>query len=256
MAVSSTESAAHGFPGDAVRPVNLSVRRSPHRPLALVVLLENVGYIAGRNLPGPLMAAVDYLTEEYAKLALRFHGVYRHYDRVVILEDAQATAAQLVQALQEVGPTHTVDVLLLVHGLEGCLVGFRGQHHVDGAGLQPLLDAYRADPGVLDLRAVYGVNCFGASLAPTWLALGADAVAGAVGVNWFPEPGLSLFLRHWLGGAPFSHAVSAAYQGARQVTALLTLGRARRHPPGWLTSSRPLILGVRDPRLHEGEAGG
>ncbi|MCB0093221.1 MAG: hypothetical protein KDE54_35275, partial [Caldilineaceae bacterium] len=59
--------------------------------MALVVFLENVGHISGLNLPGWLMDVIDFVTEEYAKILLRLYGAYRRYDKVIILEDAQAT---------------------------------------------------------------------------------------------------------------------------------------------------------------------
>ncbi len=221
------------------------------RPRALVVLLEGVGYIAGHALPSWLMAAVDHLTEEYAKRLLRGQGVHRHYHRVVILEDAQVTGPTFVQALGEVGATHRVDLLLLVHGLEGCLVGFQGRQYLGAETFRALQQLRRRVPGPLELGIVYGVNCFGASLAPTWLELGAQAVAGAVGVNWFPEPSLRLFLGAWTAGARFSRAVEAAYLGVQRLARVLTLGRSQTVWPAWLRSSRPVILGQRDPRLHE-----
>ena len=68
-----------------------SARPVGGRPLALIVFLENVGYINGVKLPRWAMAAIDWATEEYAKLLLRLLGAHRRYDRVIILEDAAAT---------------------------------------------------------------------------------------------------------------------------------------------------------------------
>ncbi len=251
MDVSSTDrgegSLRSRLPGATASP---GPDRQP-RPRALVVLLEGVGYIAGHALPPWIMAGVDHLTEEYAKWLLRRHGLHRHYHRVAVLEDAQVTGPTFVQAMEAVGTTHTVDLLLLVHGLEGCLVGFQGREYLGPETFQALERLRRDGPGRLDLRIVYGVNCFGASLATAWLDLGAQAVAGAVGVNWFPEPSLHRFLGAWTAGAPFSRAVEAGYLAAQRLAGLLTLGRSRSSWPAWLRSSRPVILGRRDPRLHE-----
>ena len=57
-----------------------------NRPLALIVFLENVGHIAGLKLPQWAMNTIDFVTEEYAKALLHWHGAYRCYDRVVVLE--------------------------------------------------------------------------------------------------------------------------------------------------------------------------
>jgi hypothetical protein len=219
-----------------------------NKPLALVVFLENVGHIAGMKLPQWVMNTIDFVTEEYAKALLHLYGAYRRYDQVVVLEDAQATGAQLAAALLAASPTHTVDVLLLVHGHTGQLVGFKGAQRVGAETFDTLLAAYRQNPQSLDLRMVYGLNCYGLSLASTWLALGAQVVNGAPGVNWFPEPSLSIFLRKWLGGRPYSEAVVAS-----NATATRWWGKILKPPkdrPGqehpWICSSRQVILGKAD----------
>lgn len=192
------------------------------------------------------MDGIDFITEEYAKLLLRLYGAYRRYERVILLEDAYATGPNLVDALVSASHTHQVDVLLLVHGDQHCLVGYKNQSRVGLETFQPLLTVYRQDASLLDLRMVYGLNCYGVTLAPTWLALGAQVVNGAVGVNWFPEPSLSIFLWHWLNGRPYSQAVQASNHWANRIWQCIlrpwTVGPI--HP--WLLSSRQTISGVHD----------
>lgn len=199
-------------------PVKREMNRSPDytvsKPLALVVLLENVGHIAGMQLPQWTMDAIDFVTEEYAKWLLHRLGAYERYDRVVILEDERATGKELANTLIQTSLSHRVDQLLLVHGQQRSLVGYRGKAHVDGAVFDPLLRACQQNPRLLDLRMVYGLNCYGASLAPVWMQLGARAVNGAIGVNWLPEPSLSLFLRRWLNGDSYSQAVAYSHRWA------------------------------------------
>ncbi len=220
------------------------------KPLALVVFLENVGHIHGVPLPYWATRVIDFLTEEYAKLLLRLYGAYRHYARVVVLEDARATGPELVATLTGLAPTHRTDLLLLVHGKPGALVGYQGRCLVGSETFGPLVEAYRADPSVVDLRAVFGVNCYGASLAPTWLALGAQVVNGAVGVNWLPEPSISVFLRNWLGGASFSRAVERSHRVAlRWGTRLWRPDAAGRDHPK-IAGSRQMIAGVADLTIH------
>ncbi|HAJ36505.1 MAG TPA: hypothetical protein DCL15_12525 [Chloroflexi bacterium] len=215
------------------------------KPIALVVFLENVGHITGLTLPRWLMSVIDWTTEEYAKLMLRLYGAYRRYDRVIILEDAAATGAQLLTTLQTVGGTHTVDLLLLAHGQAGQIVGYRGQEMVGEATFTALRQLRATAPGALDLRAVYGLNCYGLSLAWQWLELGAQAANGAVGVNWFPEPSLSVFLRNWLAGERYSVAVSRSNGAAnRWWGRILRMPADGEHP--WITSSRQIVVGQRD----------
>jgi hypothetical protein len=219
---------------------------SASKPLALVVFLENVGHIAGLTLPSAITNAIDFVTEEYAKALLWLYGAYRHYDQVIILEDELATGPQLVGALTAASREHTVDLLLLVHGRPGALVGCRAQVDVGPETFQPLVDAYQKDASLVDLRMVFGLNCFGVSLAPVWLALGAVAVNGAVGVNWLPEPSLSLFLRSWLHGDSFGKAIQRSHRVALQWGMRLWSSTAdgRDHPK--IAGSRQAIFGVRD----------
>jgi hypothetical protein len=215
------------------------------KPLALVVFLENVGHISGVPLPTAAMQVIDFVTEEYAKLLLRLYGAYRRYDCVIILEDERATGPELVSALTHASRDHTVDLLLLVHGRPGALVGCLGKTDVGAETFQPLLAAYRQDPTLIDLRMVFGVNCYGASLAPVWLALGAKAVNGAVGVNWLPEPSISIFLRNWLNGQSFSTSLQRSHQTAlRWGRWLWPPADGRDHPN--IAGSRQAIFGVRD----------
>jgi len=233
------------------QPETVSPPSSAPKETALLVILENVGYISGLDLPGWAMAVIDTITEEYAKLLLRTLGAYRRYDRVVILEDAEVTNERMASALFDLSKRHRVDLLLLVHGQKECLVAYRGESYIDGGLFNPLLTAYRQDPFVLNLGIVYGVNCYGASLAPTWLALGADAVNGAVGVNRFPEPSLTLFLSRWLNGSTYSDAIETSFHWARRVGKLFWPDKADGCEDPHVAGSRQIIYGRQDVRLFD-----
>lgn len=223
------------------------------KPLALVVFLENVGHVGALNLPVWVRQSIDFLTEEYAKLQLRVLGAYRIYDQITILEDADATGPKLTEALLAGSRQHQVDVLLLVHGHAGKLVGYLGKELVGAETFQPLIDAYRTEPELLNLRAVYGLNCHGATLTGTWIELGADVVNGAVGVNWFPEPSLSVFLWMWLRGRPYSEAVTAANRTANRVWSRILGNRRGQTAHPWILSSRQVIAGRRDMDIYNRE---
>lgn len=220
------------------------------KPIALVVFLENVGHIAGIKLPQWVMNVIDFVTEEYAKLLLRLLGAYRHYDNVIILEDAAANGKQLTETLVEASRTHQVDLLLLVHGLTGQLVGYRGKECVGAETFGPLCDACYQTPETLDLRMVYGVNCYGYSLTETWRKLGAKVVNGAVGVNWMPEPSLSVFLFNWLRGKPYSEAVRRSNQTANRFWRRIWHPTAAGAPHSFLLSSRQVVVGSDDITIH------
>ena len=202
----------------------------PSKPLALLVLLENVGHIHGLTLPSWVRATIDFVSEAYAKFILLLYGAHRAYDRVVVLEDARANGAELREALLRLSETHRVDLLLLVHGVDKGLVGYRG-HIIGEETFARLRQAVRARPDSVDLRVVFGINCHGASLVPLWRELGAKAVSGAAGVNWFPEPLLSSFLLTWLRGRTFEESVARANRAVSKLKPFL-----KRYPESFTSS--------------------
>jgi hypothetical protein len=234
------------FSFEGARPMN----QNPKKPFALVVFLENIGHISGLRLQPWVMNLIDFSTEEYAKTLLWLLGAHHRYDQVIVLEDAKANGPALANALTQTSRTHQVDVLLLVHGNQGCLVGYRGKQMVGAETFGPLLTAYRQNPSLLDLRMVYGLNCYGASLTETWMALGAQAVNGAIGVNWLPEPSLSVFLFNWLQGRPYSQAVRQSNLRANQFWRNILKPNSAGEDHPWLQSSRQVIYGVRDVTIH------
>jgi hypothetical protein len=76
----------------------------------------------------------------------------------------------------------------------------------------------------------------------TWQRLGARSVSGTPGVNWLPEPGMSLFVRRWLRGESFSHAVQESARVAEHLWQRIYRSNAGRVHPS-LASSRPLVAG-------------
>ena len=210
----------------------------------LLVFLENNGRAGGVNLPRGASLALDRATQAYGKTAVWLRA-RRHYDRIVVLEEKQATAARLWQALLDAGDA-TVDVLMLVHGQAGYACG-HGDNQVGADFFAGLRAGCAAGLAPFNLRAVYQMNCYGVTLAPEWLSIGAQAVNGAVGVNWLPEPSLSVFLRGWLGGRSFEEAVQDSYRAASRLLGWVWRpqpGRAgQRQPHDKIASSRMEIFG-------------
>jgi hypothetical protein len=215
------------------------------KPVGLVVFLENIGHISGINLPQWAMDGIDFVAEEYAKLALRWQGVYRKYDRVWILEDEQATGPNLTATLIDASRTHRVDVLVLSHGMPDQILGFKGLR-IGNETFQPLIAAYRTNPTLLNLRAVWQMNCYGMSMARIWTQLGADSVNGSIGVNWLPEPALSFFLHDWLHGDSFATAVERSSNRAQRWWSHLYRRTPDRQLHPRLRSSSQMVLGNRD----------
>ncbi|HSN78331.1 MAG TPA: hypothetical protein VL334_24940 [Anaerolineae bacterium] len=221
-----------------------------HAPTVLIVFLENGGRVGGVSLPQWASRALDRSSQAYARAAVWLQARH-HYGSIVVLEEELATAAQLWQSLLDAGDA-TVDVLMLVHGQVGYACGhddnqvgadfFAGLRRLRAAGLAPFR-----------LRAVYQMNCYGQTLAAEWLSIGAQAVNGSAGVNWLPEPSLSVFLRSWLGGRTFEQAVQRSYRAASRVLGLAwrpQQGRAGvRQPHDKIASSRMEVFGDGELRI-------
>lgn len=217
---------------------------APQPSTVLIVFLENGGRVGGVNLPPWASQALDRFTQAYARAAVQLQA-RRRYDRIVVLEEEDATAAQLWQALLDAAGA-TVDVLMLVHGQPGYACG-HGDNRVGAdffAGLRKLRAAGLAP---FRLRAVYQMNCYGETLAPEWLSIGAQAVNGSEGVNWLPEPSLSVFLRGWLGGRPFEQAVQDSYRAASRLLGVVwrpqPIRAGLRQPHDKIASSRMAVYG-------------
>ena len=142
---------------------------------------------------------------------------------------------------------------MLVHGLPGYACGF-GSGWVGADFFEGMRRLQTAGLAHFRLRMVYQMNCYGQSLAAQWLSLGAQAVNGSVGVNWMPEPSLSLFLQGWLGGMPFGPAVTRSNQLANRFLGTFWRpspdehGRLIAHPK--IASSHMLVFGT--PNLVKG----
>lgn len=211
----------------------------------LIVFLENGGRVGGVNLPVWASRLLDWSTEEYAKAAVWLQA-HRHYEPIVVLEDERATAAELWQALLAAGDA-TVDVLMLVHGQVGYACA-----HDDGQVTADFFEGLRrlraAGLARFRLRAVYQMNCYGESLAADWLSLGAQAVNGAIGVNWLSEPSLSVFLHDWLGRKPFGEAVARSNRVASRTLSVIWRPQSGQ-PHAKIASSRMQVFGDPDLRM-------
>jgi hypothetical protein len=117
------------------------------------------------------------------------------------------TKENLVKYLNQLGDEgYEIDLYIFSHGWVN---KFRTSKGTYGDNTSVSGDYLRANVKPGRLRAVWGCNCWGSTLASTWLALGAKAVAGARYVGYYPTQ-FSNFIEAWKGGATFSKAVSGA----------------------------------------------
>ena len=157
------------------RPLVLSSTRTPHAPRAAIAVRDDV------------IAFQKWGTRSFTLPALE-----RGYDRVWYFTESEGNGARaafvtaVAEACAEYG---TVDLYLLAHG----------NRYVDAvAALGP--------EHTSTLRLVYNTGCGDADQSSRWLAIGADAYVGHVGVSQSPVF-FVYFLRRWVAGVALNEAV-------------------------------------------------
>lgn len=191
--------------------------------LALLVFLENGGSVDAvfGNLLDPhpgvkeyLERFIDVVAEGYVTTINRFSNARgRVYERVLILEDAIATGAQLESSLNQLADDgFLTDVITVGHGTTEKLIGFEDEV-VSSEQVRQFASTRGSQ---LPIRSVFMINCKAASMNAAWQEAGARASAGSRGNNWIPVPMLETFWHVWTGGATFSEAVGTAYSVARR----------------------------------------
>jgi hypothetical protein len=140
------------------------------------------------------------------------------YDKVVVLEDADAVPARAIGAIRQLAPGHVLDIHVLTHGGNEFFVGHGGARFNQSTffgQLKPDKDA-----GRLFIRAVYQMNCVSGTLKDNWVSLGATVVNGtqARDLNNMPHQYFH-FLERWLTRA---QGMSTASQGSFEDAAAYT----------------------------------
>jgi hypothetical protein len=140
------------------------------------------------------------------------------YDKVVVLEDADAVPARAIGAIRQLAPGHVLDIHVLTHGGNEFFVGHGGASFNQSTffgQLKPDKDA-----GRLFIRAVYQMNCVSGTLKDNWVSLGATVVNGtqARDLNNMPHQYFH-FLERWLTRA---QGMSTASQGSFEDAATYT----------------------------------
>ena len=211
----------------------------------LVVFIENAGRVAGVDLPRWASQLLDWTTEEYGKLAVRVAGpppLPRHRGA-----GGRTGHGKPVAACAGGTDDAVVDVLMLVHGQAGYACGC-GEHRVGADFFEALRQLRRPGWRAFRLRAVYQMNCYGQTLGEEWLSVGAQAVNGTVGINWLPEPSLSIFLNGWLGGQPFGDSVRRSNRIASPALGQVWRSQGSPHPK--IASSQMVVFGESGLTIH------
>lgn len=160
------------------RPFILSTTRTPHAPRAAIAIRDDV-----------------IAFQKWGTRSFTFPALERGYDRVWYFTESEGNGARadFVTAVAKACSAYgTVDLYLLAHG----------NRYVDAiAALGPERTSA--------LRLVYNTGCGDADQSSRWLAIGADAYVGHVGVSQSPVF-FVYFLRRWVAGVALNDAVVEA----------------------------------------------
>jgi hypothetical protein len=155
-----------------------------------------------------LKKTTDQLVES-AELALNRYTSAKPdtYGDVLVLRDSTATFAELKNALFSASRGgKVIDLIILTHGSQDHISAV---DDIDGTRIRTLATEFGAP---LNIRAVYMMNCVGASLNQAWLDVGARTSAGSHDNNYLPEPTTYFFFTAWKQGQTFESAVTGAYR--------------------------------------------
>lgn len=151
--------------------------------------------------------------EDYDKAVLLHHATSagpfqvsdadaKHADVVDI-----PTKENLVKHLNDLGAQgYEVDLYVFSHGWNKKFRVSNGTYGDNGTVSSSYLEANVKHPC---LRAVWQCNCYGSTMNPTWVKLGAKAAAGSRFVNFYPTR-FAGFMNAWKGGATFAEALSSS----------------------------------------------
>jgi len=142
----------------------------------------------------------DYALEAAVTANNSLVNTQSRYDRVVVMEDADAVPARVLAMIRELAPEYVLDVHVLTHGTNEAFIGYNHTPFNDG-NFFGVLASERAAGLPLYLRAVYQMNCVSGTLKDNWRALGAISVNGTLQTfnNNMPHQYLH-FLQKWLNG--------------------------------------------------------
>lgn len=109
---------------------------------------------------------------------------------------------------------YMIDLFVFSHGWTNKFRTSQGTHgQNDSFGTTDILSEFsssRTGLTQMPIRMVYGVNCYGKTMAPTWREIGAKVTAGARYVNFYPNQ-FGKFANEWnKGNVTFENAVKAS----------------------------------------------
>ncbi len=185
---------------------------------ALLVFLENTGKIPIEFpswMPSLIKNAIEKFLDQYLEEFEKWLNKFKEsegslYNKVIILEDSKATFDNLKQSLLHLSNEgFMIDIFTLCHGGTNYLVGYNGIS-ISGDQIKSIRVSNKNRK--LPIRAVYQMNCYGATLNEAWLDLGAKVSSGTPGINYIPEPMMTFFWNFWKRGYNYNNTTTNAYE--------------------------------------------
>lgn len=165
-----------------------------------------------------LNATSDQAIEDAVKGAGSLLNTQSRYDKVVVMEDADAVPDRVVALIRQLAPSYVIDIHVLTHGTSEAFVGYNGAAFTATSFFAPL-QAYRDSGKSLYIRAVYQMNCVGGTLKDNWTGLGAIVANGTQQTfnNNMPHQYFH-FLGHWLAVKGMNDASQKSFDDAASYT--------------------------------------
>lgn len=159
-------------------------------------------------------------------------------EKLANIKDIPTTANLFKHLIQLAKDGYYIDLYIFSHGLTGEFRTSKGTSgSVDCVTVEDIkreLDPSKTGFAKMPIRAIWGTNCYGASMGEAWRSVGAKATAGARYVNFYPNS-YGNFIEDWnTGTTPFSKAVSdSGTAGVHTLTQTYILGDAITKRKQW-----------------------
>ncbi len=159
--------------------------------------------------------------EDYNQIILLKHNTIPNFFDLSAKDEkladvvATPTNQNLVHHLIELAQDgYMIDLYIFSHGSDGLFRTSKGQHgqndHFTNDDILTEFASSRTGLTEMPIRMVYGVHCFGKTMAPSWRQVGAKVTAGARYVNFYPNQ-FGKFASDWnKRNVTFENAVRAS----------------------------------------------
>jgi hypothetical protein len=143
---------------------------------------DNLFFKLVQNAQINLQLNIDYY-DKSVLLKDDFNSIGPTKPTVLLKPNMKVFLKQIVTLTKE---GYFIDICFFTHGNEDKIY-FANNEVLTSSILKSELAFSKTGHNIFPIRIVHGVHCYGHSLNPTWLALGAKVAVGAKKVNFFPN---------------------------------------------------------------------